>query len=983
MDEGSKGQGLLASAASRFIRFLRGPSVGPVLGETTSSVSSLVRYGAGLASRLMRSVVITVAGPSYFPRRKRRAATRTTVSPDAEEETDDEVPRESPEESQDDPEAFERASFPSFSRSSQTALTRMALSNRAPPGTSFTPSRLQNSTEATVSAPADSDTTFQDDVVRASVSPIAAALSFQTAATGVASVAASTFEMSLLQPEGQVPGTAFSSAEGRASPQSTIGTQEPMAHTQDSTSLPAGDAAPVVASALGQQPYVYGTSGVTSTISSAPRLISSLLMQASEAIEGSSPSYTGVSVLSGGAVEAAGLTVEAQRTSAPVRSSAGGSPSGLTTQAGKRVQPPATPSSSAARFPVPALTPGQSPPTAPSPALSPAASPRPASPAMSTQSHVSAAEGGVSLRSRASTGVSIPSPLSASLAAAAAVSATVARLGLVASPDSAGGASPAGERASSIVSSERQAAVLPAVSPRAGSGLQKLTGPNPPAGSAGSAHASQSSASPSPGHPGQSQPALGTRWTDVIAKIAESQGLLASAVSAPASARSLRATAELPSAEPESEASAFNPPSREARGEGHAAPAGSVENHTSSVAGREGSHTPKAAAAAAGSDASSVPLPPFPGVPVASIPEMPPSSNSGPSASQVETAPSSVSYGPTLQTDSAQIARQDGAFGLLPRLQSLVGSMQSNISAVEVRPASSIWPSPSASLPPGVSPLTPASRSGPSSSFAALTRSEAGNDLYPRSAVAAADEGPEAGETEAAAPDASKAEVPYSQRPRGAATYQPALHVPSRVASSVSTASSPISPAAPASSAPSPGGHTRPLRLGSLTSDTGGAVTSAPAVQSGAVRAGSPDEGDEPHADGRWLQSGTAETPSSATMLSRHPTPSILQMPSITKTVSLASSVSAMGSSFFQSTRTVHSTVRPSAGIQPHPEVPAPKAAQKRREGETPKSELPAALEVASAGMANEEDVEEEDTASLLKKIEAVLEEELRRYGIQ
>lgn len=961
MNEDSKDQGLLASAASRFIRFLRGPSVSPVLGETTSSVSSLVRFGAGLASGLMRSIVITVAGPPYFQGRKRRGAARTTAPPGAEEETEDEAPGESPEGSQDDPAAFERASFPSFSPNSQTAFTRMALSNRAPPGTSFTPYRFQNSTEATVPAPADSDTAFQEDAARASVSPAAVMLSFQTAATGVASVAASAFEMGLLQSEGQVPGTAFSPAETRTSPPRKIGAQVSVADTPDSASLPAPDTTPAEASPLGQQSYMRGTNGMApATVASTPRLISSLLMPASEVIKGPVPSYPGVSVDSGGTVETVRAPVEAPRTSAPVPSSGDGSPSGSTTKAGKRVQSPAALSSSAARFPATPVTPGPSPSTAPSSTPSPTTSSRPTSPA-----------------------ASVPSPLSTSLAAAAAVSAAVARLGLVANPGSAGGTSPARERASLPVSSEQQAAIPPTVSAMAGSGLQEWTGPNPPTGSAGATYTSHSVASPSPGPLGQAQPVLGARWTGVIAKIAESQGLLASAVSASTLIRSFHATAELPSTEPESESSTFKPALREAPRGAQAAPAGSVANPASSVPGREGSHTPKAAAAAASSGASSVPLPPFPGAPVPSIQEITPSSNSSPSASQPATAPTSASNGLAFQTNSkAQVTRQAGAFGLLPRLQSLVGSMQSNASVAEVRPTSSIWPSSSSDLPSGDSVSTPSAGSGLSSSFAALAQSAVGKTLYPRRAVATGDEGQEMSETEAAAPDASEAEGPDSPRPQGAAVFQPTPGVPGPVSASVSMASSPVPVVAPASSILPLGGHVPPLRSGPPTSGTGGAETSAQAVQGSAVRVGSPEEADEPHADGRWLQTGAAETPA-PTMPSRHPTPNFLQMPSIAETVSLASAVSAMESSVFHTTRTVHSTVRPSAGIQPYSEIPALTIAQKGREGEAPKSELPATPEVASAGAADEQDVEEEDIAGLLKKIEAVLEEELRRYGIQ
>ncbi len=357
--------GRLASLASRFAAFLKGPRVGPVVESTTASLSSLVDLGARLASRVSRSVAVVVTGPPYTPKVRRRAAARGVgpeeAAPDIELQT---VPsqQESP---SGGPGGEDRALFPSLTSPMQAAFRSFSQrgGGPAPSTTAFQPVPAAGSSSSAAQGPSSTGETAFHDLSADSgssypSSPAATLLSFQGAMTGAASAAASVLQQAVApSPVGYATGgaamPAVSNAAARGESQPSSGTGGPPAgSTQFQTSPPAPQPGYQASTAVqAPPPPPAGTAGPPAVLSTAAfRSVSTGTRAVAPEASGSAAEKSATSPQPGGPEPQSPPQVAAQ----PMPNPAAPPPSGFPGQPAQQEQAvsPASPSlSSSALIP--------------------------------------------------------------------------------------------------------------------------------------------------------------------------------------------------------------------------------------------------------------------------------------------------------------------------------------------------------------------------------------------------------------------------------------------------------------------------------------------------------------------------------------------------------------------------------------------------------------------------------------------------------
>jgi hypothetical protein len=197
----------LASLASKFTAFLRGPTVSPVVETSTGALSSLVVLGARLASRVSRSVAVVVVGPPYAPRARRRNGAGGVVPEGDVPEPEPQPFAAGEEESPPGPQGGEeRLLLPSLAGPAQSAFRSFSQrrGGPAPLGTAFRsgPAAASPASDA-LGRPSADGTAFQeapaDSGAGYSSSPVSALLSFQSAVTGAASAASALFQQAVVR----------------------------------------------------------------------------------------------------------------------------------------------------------------------------------------------------------------------------------------------------------------------------------------------------------------------------------------------------------------------------------------------------------------------------------------------------------------------------------------------------------------------------------------------------------------------------------------------------------------------------------------------------------------------------------------------------------------------------------------------------------------------------------------------------------------
>jgi hypothetical protein len=923
-------RGLLASIASRFTNFLRGPSVRPVLSGTSSSLSSLVQIGAGFASRLMRSVVVTVSGPPYSPMRRRRTSV-AAVSPGPADEVEEEI-AESAEELQEGPGAMERASFPSLSRAAQTAFSHTMSTSRLPTVSLNGVSRsiAQEGSSMETSDTTTPGTSFQEQVARAAVSPTAAMLSFQSAATGVFFIASSVIQQGFLSSEGTVPGTAFTPAEAKNFPPLASEVARPAAGASDASLSPVVGTA-FQESSTDAQPYYHEATGAVTVTSAgrAPSLFSSLLLwrSSSSSSESQAASSPGLSMGTGDPAGTVAPPGEALYSQAALPSSGGAGPSysSQPTLARMTFESRSTPSATRSLASPTSSTSATT--TRPSSVVSsPTSLPRPALAASPQTS------------------------LAVSLGAAAVLSTAVAAIGLDTSSGLvAGSSSPRGGVSLSLASSARRAAALQ------GDVVDSLAVPQftsaqsatatPRDTSASSSGPSTSLESPHPPVPSSLPvPLLGGLWTEMVGRMTASQRLLTSALANPA--------AVLPAWSTAGSSSPTVPDSK----------VQSVQVGRMTTAGGS---TPAPTA-------TPVPSPHSTDVGIASASgASSPASTPPPSPPSRVASSSPVAYaGTSLTIADGQVSRRPDTFGILPGLQSAAAAIQSVLPIVDSRSPLSSSQAPSLR---GSSTTTSSAQSAqsasllfPSSSAGALPLS--GSDNPGRVAVTGG-QGGETDESEAASQARDTPDAPLGPLQENEVADRSFAGVsgltPAPASSPASVSSSPPSPIARPPTPAHSGAAAVVPGLGRPTPTTPGRIWTSPTAQGQAPVVGAP-----------------VRAPSGPRVAS------LLEIPSIAETVSLASTLSLLSHSAARPTTYPRTAVRPRPAVTPQPyETNQTTTIKDQPEKGASEAELFEALDVASTGVAGEQEEEGQERdapdTDLRRKIEALLREELRRYGIQ